>query len=191
GLPTALLYSGFAVVSVQTTTGFATADWDLWPFAATATLIAVMFVGGSAGSTAGGIKVMRIMIAVKVLMTEIGRVFRPAKVRPVRVGDATVSAEMRQSTLAYILIVGLLWAGGTFGLMVLEPAGTVDFTTAASASVATVNNIGPGLGAVGPVGNYGAFSSPSLLLMSLLMAMGRLELFAILVLIAPSFWRRG
>ncbi|MEM9295285.1 MAG: TrkH family potassium uptake protein, partial [Planctomycetota bacterium] len=133
GLPTALLYSGFAVVSVQTTTGFATADWNLWPFAATATLIAVMFVGGSAGSTAGGIKVMRIMIAVKVLMTEIGRVFRPAKVRPVRVGDATVSAEMRQSTLAYILIVALLWAGGTFGLMVLEPAGTVDFTTAASA----------------------------------------------------------
>ncbi|MEM1208527.1 MAG: TrkH family potassium uptake protein [Planctomycetota bacterium] len=191
GLAAAFRYASFAVVSVQTTTGFATADWEPWPFAAKAVLIAVMFVGGMAGSTAGGIKVVRIVVMVKVLMTEVGRVFRPAKVRPVRVGESAVSAEMRQATLAYVLIVGLLWAVGTVGLMVLEPAGSLDFGTAASASVATVNNIGPGMGAVGPMGNYGLFSSPSLLLMSLLMALGRLELFAVLVLIAPSFWRRA
>jgi trk system potassium uptake protein TrkH len=150
-----------------------------------------MFVGGMAGSTAGGIKVVRIMIAAKVLLTEVGRVFRPAKVRPVRVGDATIAAEVRQSTLAYLLIVAVLWVVGSVSLMVLEPAGSIDFTTAGTAVVATMNNIGPGMGAVGPTGNFGFFSGPSLLVMSLLMALGRLELFAVLVLFAPGFWRQG
>ncbi|MEO0587366.1 MAG: TrkH family potassium uptake protein [Planctomycetota bacterium] len=200
GVFTALRYAAFSVVAIQTTTGFGTSDYDLWPFKAQMVIVSLMVVGGCAGSTSGGIKVVRMVTAGKVLLSEVGRVFRPAKVRPIRFGEATVTAEMRQSTLAYVLIVGVLWVVGVLGLMLLEGGWRVgadggvhgvNFQTAATASFATLNNIGPGLGGVGPTDHYGGFGAPSQLLMSLLMAMGRLELFAILVLFVPSFWRRG
>lgn len=185
----ALLYGGFTTVSIQTTTGFCTADFNLWPFLAKGTLLALMFVGGSAGSTGGGIKVIRIWIAGKILLAEIERVFRPHVVRPMKIGRTVVSPELKLATVSYILGIILLFAMGAGLLMILEDPEKIDFATAATASVATLCNIGPGLAQVGAVENYEWFSGSSKLVMSMLMALGRLEIFAIIVLFDPRFWK--
>ncbi len=179
----------FQVVSMQTTTGFCSADFDTWGFAAKATLIALMFIGGSAGSTGGGIKVMRIMIAVKVLFAEIERIYRPKVVRPIKIGNTAIEADLKLSTMVYLLGIALLFAIGTVLLMLLEAGNGIDITTAATASVATLNNIGPGLARVGATQNYAWFTASSKLVMSALMLLGRLEMFTILVLFSPRFWR--
>jgi len=186
----AMRYGVFQVIAMQTTTGFCTADFNQWGFFAKAMLIMLMFVGGSAGSTGGGIKVVRIMIAFKVMIAEVGRVFRPNVVRPARVGRAPIDPELRQAVLAYVLGILLLCGVGALLLMLLEGPDKIDFTTAATASIATINNIGPGLGRVGAVENYGWFNPASKILMCVLMALGRLEVYAILVLFMPRFWRR-
>jgi trk system potassium uptake protein TrkH len=180
----------FQVVSIQTTTGFATADFNRWGFFASAVLVILMFVGGSAGSTGGGIKVIRILIAFKVMLAEVGRVFRPHLVKPVRVGRATVDPQMRQAVLVYVLGILFLSGLGALLLMWFEGPAKIDFTTAATASIATLNNIGPGLARVGATQNYGWFQPQSKLLMCLFMALGRLEVYAIIVLFLPGFWRR-
>ncbi|MAE67781.1 MAG: potassium transporter [Phycisphaeraceae bacterium] len=187
GVGEAIRYGAFQVVAVQTTTGFCTADFDRWGVLSRGVLVVLMFVGASAGSTGGGIKVIRCFIALKVLLAEFERVFRPNVVRTVNVGRWSVDPELKLTTLAYVLGVGALFAIGTFVLMMIEPG--LDLTSAATASAATLNNVGPGLGDVGAVKNYGWFSGPSKILLSLLMALGRLEIFAILVLLMPSFWR--
>ncbi|MAE61142.1 MAG: potassium transporter [Planctomycetaceae bacterium] len=179
----------FQVVSIQTTSGFCTADFNWWAFVPQAVLVLLMFVGASAGSTGGGIKIIRIIILFKVLWAEVERVFRPHVVRSIKVGRSVINAELRQSTLAYILGILLLFLIGAGALMLLEASPGIDFKTAATASAATLNNIGPGLGMVGATENYARFSTPSKLVLSLLMALGRLELFAILVLFTPRFWR--
>ncbi|MCP4248417.1 MAG: TrkH family potassium uptake protein [bacterium] len=179
----------FQVVAIQTTTGFCTANFDLWPFVPKMTLLLLMFVGGCGGSTGGGIKVVRIVIAVKVLLAEIEHVFRPNVVRTIRLGRTTVDPEFRQGVLAYIMIVVGLFVAGTAVLMVLESGSDVDITTAATATIATLNNIGPGLARVGAIENFGWFSDGSKLVMCLLMALGRLEVYAIAVLFLPRFWR--
>ena len=186
----AVRHGVFQVVSMQTTTGFCTADFNQWGFFAKAVLLMLMFVGGSAGSTGGGIKVIRILIVFKVILSEVGHVFRPHVVRPVRVGRATVDPDMRQAVLVYVLSILVLCALGALLLMGLEGADNIDFTTAATASIATLNNIGPGLAKVGAIENYGWFRPESKLLMCLLMALGRLEVYAIAVLFVPGFWRR-
>lgn len=184
----AIRYSVFQVVAIQTGTGFCTADFnEQWHFSAKAVLLALMFIGGCAGSTAGGIKVIRILIAFKVMIAEVERVFRPNVVRPIKVAKSSIDPEMRQATLVYVLGILFLFGVGTVGLMALEQD-NIDFTTAATASAATLNNIGPGLGKVGPTGNYSSFSEPSMILMSILMALGRLEVYALLVLLRPRFW---
>lgn len=196
--PIALLHAAFQVVSIHTTTGFATADFDRWPFIAKAVLVLIMFIGGCAGSTGGGIKVIRIVVAAKVMLAEVERTFRPHVVRTIRVGNSTVDADMRQSVLVFVLGMILIWVVGGLAVMVLEngfggvvEGGGVDFISASTASLACLMNIGPGLGLVGAVQNYGFFSTPSLAILSLLMVLGRLEVYAVLVLILPGagFWR--
>ena len=179
----------FQVVSIQTTTGFCSADFDAWGFAAKATLLILMFIGASAGSTGGGIKVMRIVITAKVLWAEIEHVYRPKVVRSVKVGKATIDPELKLNTLVYVLGIGLIFAIGTVLLMLLETAQGIDITTAASASAATLNNIGPGLARVGATQNYAWFAGSSKIVMSILMVVGRLEMFSIVVLFSPRFWR--
>jgi trk system potassium uptake protein TrkH len=186
---TAVLEGVFTTVSLQTTTGFCTANFDHWPFLAKGVLVLLMFVGASAGSTGGGIKVIRIVIAAKVLWSELERAFRPSVIRPVRVGAAKVSEDLKLGALAYVLGIILLFGAGTGALMVLGQEQNVNITTAATAAVATLCNIGPGLDLVGAVQNYGWFSDASKLVLAVLMLVGRLEVFAILVLIHPSFWR--
>ena len=179
-------------ITMPTTTGYCTADFNTWPFLAKAVLILLMFIGGSAGSTAGGIKVIRIWIAFKVILSEIERVFRPSVVRPVRLGSTTIDDELKLATLAYVVGIVILFVLGSGAVMLLEQwigDRTCDYTTAASASIASLFTIGPGLAMVGAIENYGWMSSPTKLILCLLMALGRLEVFAIIVLFTPRFWR--
>lgn len=186
-LGSAMHHGLFQVVAIQTTTGFCSADFDAWGFAAKSTLLVLMFIGGSAGSTGGGIKVMRILIAAKVMVAEIAQIYSPKVVRSVKVGRATVDPELRLDTLVYILGILVIFAVGTITLMAIEADG-IDITTAATASAAMLNNIGPGLGGVGATRNYEWFSDLSKVIMSILMVVGRLEMFTIIVLFSPRFW---
>lgn len=187
-----LRQSIFTAVSIQTTTGFATSDFNGWPFMAHAVLITLMFVGGCSGSTAGGIKVIRVWIAFKVMIAEIEHAFRPNVIRPVRVGRSTIDDELKYGTVAYVLGIIILFAVGSGAIMLMENGVTgnsCDYTTAATASIATLCTIGPGLAKVGAVENYGWFSPASKSIMCVLMLLGRLEIFAIIVLFTPRFWR--
>lgn len=181
----------FTTVSIQTTTGFCTADFEAWPLLAKAVLVLLMFVGGCAGSTAGGIKIIRIWIVFKVMLSELERAFRPNVVRPVRIGGTVVDSEMRLAALAYVLGIIVLFVIGAGLIMLFEQVfGTgTDFATAGSASVATLCTIGPGLANVGATDNYAWFSMPAKGVMCVLMTLGRLEVFAIIVLFSPRFWR--
>jgi trk system potassium uptake protein TrkH len=195
GLWPTLRDSLFTVVSLQTTTGFCTADYDQWSFPAKCILVGLMFVGGCAGSTGGGIKVIRFVILAKVLLAEIEAVFRPHVVRTVRVGTSTVESQMRSATLIYFLLFGLSVIISTALVLTFEPADQFEVgasnatVTAFSAVAATLNNIGPGLDLVGPTHNYALFTDATKILLSMLMALGRLELYAFLVLLVPAFWR--
>jgi len=188
----AIHYGLFTTVALSTGTGYCIADFDKWPFMAKAVLIVLMFIGGSAGSTAGGIKVIRIWMAFKVMISEIEHVFRPQVVRTVRVGNTIIDNNLKLGTLAYVLGIILLFAVGSAAVMLLEtilnPAAGCDYTTAATASLASLCNVGPGFGAVGATANYGWMTSYTKMVLSLLMALGRLEVFAIIVLFTPRFW---
>lgn len=186
----ALQYGAFQTVALHTGTGFVTADYDPWPFLSRVLLIGLMFIGGCAGSTAGGIKVIRFWVALKVMASELEKMFCPNVIRPLKVGNSVVDSETAASAVIYFLTILLLFGIGAF--LIGEFEGRVrepDFLTAMSASVSTLCNVGPGLHGVGPTMNYGWFSTPSLIVMSLLMVLGRLEVFTILVLFLPRFWR--
>jgi trk system potassium uptake protein TrkH len=189
GIGDAIRYGAFNVVSMGTDTGFATADFDLWPFLLKAIIVGMVFVGGCAGSTAGGVKVMRLLIVIRVLITRTRRTFRPELVQPVKVGGHGLDADEQTEAVAYVVLFAIVILVGAVGMMILEPAGSIGFTTASTAALATLCTTGPGLSAVGPTADYGWFTDASKILMSLLMVMGRLELFTILVLFVPGFWK--
>lgn len=184
----ALRYAAFQVASIMTTTGLGTADFEKWPVLSQALLVTLYFIGGCAGSTAGGIKVVRIAIIGQVLVREARRGFRPALVRPVRLGDRVVQSGVLTEVFAYGALFGASVAFGAVAVGVLEPH--VDLVTAFMSSLACVANVGPGLGLVGPTDNYGFFSGATKLVLSVLMIVGRLEGFALLALFVPGFWRR-
>lgn len=179
----------FQVVSIQTTTGFCTANFDQWSALAKTVLLVLMFIGGCGGSTGGGIKVIRVVIVAKVMWGELERAFRPSVVRPVRVGSAAVDSQQRLGILAYVLGIVFIFVLGTLLLMLTEGRQQIDGVTAATAAIATLNNIGPGLARVGATENYAWFSDAGKLVMCVLMAVGRLEVFAIVVIFMPRFWR--
>ena len=187
GLGDALRYSSFQVVAIMTGTGFGTQDFEQWSTVSRTLLLMLFFCGGMAGSTTGGMKLIRIMIILKVVVHEIRIGFRPNLVAPIRLGDSPVAENIVRSTLAYALIfVGTVIMGATI-VAALDP---VDLTTAMMASLACVANVGPGLGAVGPTDNYGFFSDASKIVLSFCMLLGRLEFFSLLSLFVPGFWRR-
>ena len=185
-----LSQSTFTVVSQQTGTGFCISDFDQWPFIAKAVLISLMFIGGCSGSTACGLKVIRIWIAFKVLFSQLERAFRPHVIRPLKIGKNALDDDLKLATMSYLLGLLVIFAIGACGIMICESGkSTCDITTAATASLATVCNVGPGLAKVGAIENYGWLNNSSKLLLCLLMAIGRLEIFAVLVLFSPKFWR--
>ncbi len=176
----------FHVVSVATTTGYASTDYAVWPIFAPVWL---MFLGtfvSCAGSTGGGIKMVRMVVLVKQARREMVRAIHPRVVNPVTMGRATLPATVIASVMAYMLIYGAT----TLGLTMLMLLSGLDIVTAFSAVVATVNNIGPGLGQVGPSTNFGVLSDFQTWVGTIGMLMGRLELLAVIVLFAPEFWRK-
>jgi len=188
----------FNTISVMTTTGFGTEDFTRWGEFSKAILLILMFVGGCAGSTGGGIKVIRIVLFVKSLRLEIERAFRPNVVRPLRIGDVPVDDNVRRDVTVYFGLIILVFVVAWLGLVAIEPDSTWELKghstdekliDCASAVAATLNNIGPGIGIVGPASNYTDFTLAGKSLLTVLMLLGRLELFAILVLMLPSFYR--
>ena len=182
----ALLDGTFQVVSLMTTTGFASADFNEWPDAARGALLFVMIIGGSAGSTAGGVKVMRGLIALKTAVREVRLTFSPSAVIPVTIRGAPVPEEVTRSVGGFIILYAFTMVAGA---TVLTLGGT-DLVTAASASLACLGNIGPGLAKVGPTANYAFFDAWEKLLLVVLMWLGRLEVMAIFAVATRSFWRR-
>ncbi len=196
-----LRHALFVTVSVMTTTGFGTVDFTEWSEFAKGVLLALMFVGGCSGSTGGGVKVIRFILFFRVVRLEIERAYRPNVVRRMRVFGLPVDDGLRHDVVVYFAIVLFLLVAGWLTLAAIEPdsawlgSGDTPPTVAeklldsASAVASCLNNIGPGLGVLGPHDNYAGFSPQGKLLLTLLMLLGRLELFAILVLFVPSFWR--
>ena len=185
GIWESLRLAAFQSATIITTTGFATADYSLWHPVAVAALVILMFIGGSAGSTGGGPKVMRLMVVFKQVKAELRRLVHPRVVAPVRLEHHTVDRAIVASVwgfmgayLACFLLVG-----------VLLTAMDLDMVTSFSASIACLGNIGPGLGSVGPADNYAHLPLAAKWLLSLAMIVGRLEVYTVLVLFLPEFWR--
>ena len=177
----------FSVSSVITTTGYATVDFNQWPELSRMILVLLMIVGACAGSTGGGMKVSRIMMLCRACRSEVSRLLHPRQVKVMtmdgkRVPENTVRG-VHAFSVAYVLIL--------VGSVLLVSLDNFDFTTTLTAVLATLNNIGPGLGMVGPAGNFAAFSPLSKLVMTLDMLFGRLEIFPLLILMLPGTWRRG
>jgi trk system potassium uptake protein TrkH len=176
----------FQVVSIGTTTGYATKDYDIWPQHMRLLLLLLMFAGGCMGSTGGGIKAARIVIYAKALVRELHRLIFPHGVRPIRTGDKVVDTTIVRNILAF----GTIYVT-TFlvGMLVMAAFG-YDLISSASASAAALGNIGPGMGAVGPTTNWAHLPAAAKWFMSLLMLLGRLELFSVLILMTPWAWKR-
>lgn len=185
-LPGALRMAVFQTVSIMTTTGYCTENFDVWPFFSRALLVMLMFVGGCSGSTGGGLKVARILVLFKLARVHLERAFRPRHVQVVRVGDMVLDDAIQRAVLSYFVIHMLVL---TFSTLVMAGLG-MPLLSSFTAVAATLNNIGPGLELVGAVENYAFIPDLGKALLSLLMAMGRLELYAICVLFFPAFWRR-
>lgn len=175
----------FQVSSIMTTTGYSTVDFDLWPTFSKGILLMLMFVGASAGSTGGGMKVIRILVMLKLIRREVGKVYHPRAVMPIKINNKVMSNE----TIARInSFLALYLALFLFSTLMVSIEG-VDLVTAMSSVAATLGNIGPGLELVGPTLNYDFYSIPTKLWLSALMLLGRLELFTIIALVAPKKWR--
>lgn len=181
-----LLDAAFQVASIVTTTGFATTNFDAWPDLSRTVLVMLMFVGGCAGSTAGGIKVIRLILGWRATVREIRQTFSPNAVIAIVVGGRAVPESSMRSVSSFLVIWMIAWAVGALLLSV----GDTGIATAATASIATLANVGPGLDQVGPTAHYAFFSGWQKLLMVMLMWLGRLELFALLAVFQRHFWRR-
>jgi len=180
-----LRYGSFQVVSIVTTTGFGTADFDVWPAFSVLILVSLMFVGGCAGSTGGGMKAIRFLILLKNAAHGVERVFRPHIVRTMKLGGEPVEDDLRDAIVVYFSLLMLLFL---FSSLAMAAMG-LDLLTAVTSVATTLNNIGPGLNAVGPIRNFAGIPDAGKLLLSICMLLGRLELFAVLVLFMPSFWQ--
>lgn len=181
-----LRYSSFQVGSIITTTGYATADFNLWPVFSKCLLVILMFMGASAGSTAGGIKCIRVLLLFKVIRREVVKIIHPRSVYTVKIGGKVVEEETISGIMAFFFVYISIFAAST---LVVSLDGK-DIVTSATAAIACISNIGPGLEAIGPIGNFSGFSDLSKIVLSFCMIIGRLEIYPILLMLAPSFWKR-
>lgn len=174
----------FQVASIITTTGYATTDFDLWPTLSKVILVTIMFIGASAGSTGGGIKVSRILILFKRARQEIRHYFHPNRVTKIKLEDKVLDGEVIHATSAYLITYVFIFA---ISLLLVSIEGH-DTTTCFTSVAATLNNIGPGLSMVGPTQNFGFFNCFSKIVLIFDMLVGRLELFPMLMLFNPHVW---
>lgn len=177
--------ASFQVVSLVSTTGFATLDYSVWPAFSKMILFILMFFGGSAGSTGGAIKHIRILIVFKYIKREFKKLIHPDSVSTIRVGDQAVSESVVQNIIGFVLIYIMLFV--IFSL-ILSTQG-MGFVSSTSAVAATLGNVGPGFGIVGPAMNYSGLTVFTKLLLSLAMILGRLEIYTVLILFTPVFWQ--
>lgn len=182
----ALRYGMFNTISMATTTGYANTDFAQWPLFAPLTMLLLSGFATSAGSTGGGIKMIRAILLIKQARNELVTMLHPHAVSPVRINGRAVEARTMASVLAFMLFYGLSIAVFT-SLLLLSG---LDPITAFSAVFASVNNTGPGLGPVGPMGNFAVLSDFQIWVCTFAMLIGRLELLTVLVLFTPIFWRK-
>ena len=187
GLWQSLRDATFSVTSVMTTTGYTTADFDTFNDFARTLLLLLMFAGGCAGSTAGGLKVIRVMLLAKTTTQEIHRQLQPKAVQVLRTRGRVFSEDIRRGVLGFVFIYLTVTVIATFGML----ASGLDFLSALASVIATLNVIGPGLGDVGATDNYEAVSPAGRAILTFTMLAGRLEVFTVLVLLTPAFWRRS
>ncbi len=176
----------FTVVSIVSTTGYVTLDYTAIHPLITVVFFMLMFIGASAGSTAGGVKVIRHVILVKNSLLELQRLLHPNAVLPVRINKKAVSKDITFNVLAFMIIYFMVFAAGSVIMSLMG----VDFATALGSVATSVGNIGPGIGSVGPVNNFAHIPFPGKWFLSFLMLLGRLELFTVLILFSPYFWRK-
>lgn len=186
GFGDALRLSGFQVVSIVTTTGYSTANFDMWPQLSKTVLFLLMFMGGCAGSTAGGFKVSRVMLLIKSIRREFKKMLHPRSVGSVRFEGKKLDDRTLHSVNNYLAIYAACLVVVVL-LLGFEPLG---FETNVTAAVTCFNNVGPGFAAIGPMENFSCYSEFSKVLLSVAMLMGRLEIYPILFLFSPSVWSR-
>jgi trk system potassium uptake protein TrkH len=179
--------SAFTVTSTVTTTGFVTADFDAWDTGAKIALVILMFVGGCAGSTAGGIKVIRILIVLRTIIEDVFRMVHPRAVTPLRVGDRLLPEGVRVAVLGLFAAWIVVFALAT---ILVGTQRDLDAFSSITAVAATLNVIGPGMGQVGASESYEAVNAFGRLVLTLCMLLGRLEVFTVLALLSPAFWRK-
>ena len=182
----AFRYAIFQVASIITTTGFVTADYNLWPEFSKCILLAIMVVGACAGSTGGGMKVSRVLILLKSIKRDLKQIVHPKSVNIVKVNGKKVGEETVHDAFIYLIAyVGIILLS-----VLLVSLNNFDFATTFSGVLTTINNVGPGIAAVGPVENFSAFSDLSKIVFCFDMLIGRLEIFPFLVLFSPNLWRK-
>ena len=184
GLSEALRLSAFQVSSVMTTTGYATADFNMWQGFSKTLLLILMFMGACAGSTAGGLKVSRVIILVKGMRRELHRLLHPRSVRTLKLEGKRLDEQTLSSANSYLTV----YVASIVMIFLLLSIDKFDIETNFSATVACFNNIGPGLGAVGPAGNFSEYSVFSKLILTAAMLLGRLEIFPLLLCFSPATW---
>ena len=182
----AIEHAAFQVTTLISTTGYCTEDFDLWPPFCRCVLVLVMFLGGCAGSTAGGVKISRVVVLMKALRRDLRRVMHSREVRPITLDGQRVNEETVSSISVFFFAYIMILLAGT---LVVSLDG-VDFTSAFTASLTAISNVGPGFGTLGPTCNFGFLSNLSKLVLTLTMLLGRLEIMPLLVLLMPSVWRR-
>ncbi|WP_027722672.1 TrkH family potassium uptake protein [Maridesulfovibrio zosterae] len=179
-------YTSFQVASIMSTTGFATADYEIWPAVAQGLLLLCMFLGGCAGSTSGGMKHLRIMLLLKQAYQEVFRIIHPRSVNRVKLGKTVVKAETMNDILGFCVLWLVLFV--VCGLIVAATG--VDVVSSFAASLACIGNIGPGIGSVGPTENYAHIPELGKWALIFAMLLGRLEIYTVVVLCVPEFWRK-
>lgn len=177
--------SFFQVGSIITTTGYATTDFDLWPAFSRLILLFLMFVGGCAGSTSGAIKSIRILVLGKIVKRQVAKTLHPNAYIPIKVNGKVISDDTVTGILSFLMIYIIIFVLGTLAIS-LEG---IDMVSSISAVATSIGNVGPGLGFVGPTKNFSGFSPYSKILLSLIMLLGRLEIFTVIALISPNAWR--
>ena len=183
---TALRYASFQVVSIATTTGFVTADYDTWPAFSKSILLILMFVGGCAGSTGGAIKNIRVLLLLKQAYREIHKLIHPKAVTPIRLGDKTVSEEVMRNITGFFFLYIFIFVISSFIMSILG----LDIVSAMASVAATLGNVGPGLGLVGPAQNYAFIPPLGKIILILCMLLGRLEIYTVLIMVVPEFWKK-
>ncbi|MCZ6900697.1 MAG: TrkH family potassium uptake protein [Bacteroidetes bacterium] len=179
-------YSLFQVVAIITTTGYVTADYTSWAPFATVLFLVLMFFGASAGSTSGGVKIVRHLILLKNSFLELKRQLHPSGIIPVRLNGKAIPPDINFNILAFIMIYITIFATGSILMAMMG----VEFETAIGAVAATLGNVGPGIGAVGPASNYADIPLIGKWLLAFFMLVGRLELFTVLILFTPHYWQK-